>query len=235
MGAVDGKHIKITAKSRDGAYFRNYKGFDSMVLMAIVDANYEFVMCDFGINGRISDGGVLKETIFYNKLVNNNLNIPSPRIRNNSAYELPFVFIGDEAFALRNDFLKPFSAVDLNNERKIFNYRLSRARNVVEDTFGILASRFRIFHSSLNVDYANCELIVMACCVLHNYLRCTKKDDYTDLNAENDDDVVSLVSLDRGHDRHASQENLNSREIFKNFFCNEGTLHFQQDMIAKNY
>ena len=155
--------------------------------------------------------------MFYCKLINNNLNIPSPRVCNNSAYELPFVFIGDEAFALRNDFLKPFSARELNHERKIFNYRLSRARNVVENAFGILTSRFRIFHSSLNVDYTSCEKIVMACCVLHNFLRSTKKDDYTDLNVENDDDVVPLVGLNAGYDRHASQASLNSREIFRNF------------------
>ena len=61
LEAVDGKHAKITVKSEDGAYFRNYKSFDSMMLMAIFDTNYEFVICDFGINGRISYGGVLKE------------------------------------------------------------------------------------------------------------------------------------------------------------------------------
>nr|CAI5843363.1 unnamed protein product [Callosobruchus analis] len=31
-----------------------------MVLLAVVDARYQFIMCDFGVNGRISDGGVLQ-------------------------------------------------------------------------------------------------------------------------------------------------------------------------------
>jgi hypothetical protein len=49
------------------------------------------------------------------------------------------VFVGDEAFALRKDFLKPFSQRELTNERRIYNYRLSRARRVIENVFGIMA------------------------------------------------------------------------------------------------
>jgi len=51
-----------------GFNYYNYKGRHSMVLLAIADANYQFIMCDFGTNGRISDGGVLKNTIFYERL-----------------------------------------------------------------------------------------------------------------------------------------------------------------------
>lgn len=36
-----------------------------MVLMAVVNANYEFIIPEFGVNGRISDGGVIKNTNFY--------------------------------------------------------------------------------------------------------------------------------------------------------------------------
>lgn len=38
----------------------------------------------------------------------------------------------DEIFALRNDFKKFFSQKEFNREKEIFNYKLSRARNVVE-------------------------------------------------------------------------------------------------------
>ncbi|CAH1963126.1 unnamed protein product [Acanthoscelides obtectus] len=54
LGAIDGKHIDIIRPSGSGSYFYNYKG--SMVLLAIVDARYQFIMCSFGVNGRISDG-----------------------------------------------------------------------------------------------------------------------------------------------------------------------------------
>jgi hypothetical protein len=42
-----------------------------------------------------------------------------------STNDLPYVFVGDEAFALRKDLLKPFSQKQLTNKRTVFNYRLS--------------------------------------------------------------------------------------------------------------
>ncbi|KAJ8940899.1 hypothetical protein NQ314_010539 [Rhamnusium bicolor] len=139
--------------------------------MAIANADYEFIMCDFGTNGRISDGGVIDNILFYKKLKANKLKLPLPSKSEKSFSELPFVFIGDEAFALRADFLKPFSQKALNFERRIFNYRLSRARRIIENVFGILAARFRIFHTAISLQLQNTEKVVMACCVLHNFLR----------------------------------------------------------------
>jgi hypothetical protein len=171
LGAVDGKHVKITAPPGSGSYFWNYKSYNSLVLMAIANANYEFILCDFGTNGRISDGGVIDNTLFYKKLKDGKLALPLPEYPAGSDKHLPFVFIGDEAFALRSDFLKPFNLKELNYDKNIFNYRLSRARRIVENTFGIMASRFRIFHTEISVSLERIDSIVMACCILHNFLR----------------------------------------------------------------
>lgn len=50
-----------------------------MVLFAIVNANYEFILVDVGTNGRVSDGGVIENTAFYKRLQNGQLNIPKTR------------------------------------------------------------------------------------------------------------------------------------------------------------
>jgi len=44
----------------------------------------------------------------------------------------PFVLVGDEAFALSKHLLRPFTGRNLNDERRMFNYRLSRARQHIE-------------------------------------------------------------------------------------------------------
>lgn len=67
LGAVDGKHIVILPL----AVYYNYKSFHSVVLMAIANANYEFIYIDVCTNGRISDGGVILNTDFLKRLVRN--------------------------------------------------------------------------------------------------------------------------------------------------------------------
>ena len=51
--------------------FYNYKGTESILLMATVDVNYCFIYVNVGCQGSISHGGVLKNTEFYRKLENN--------------------------------------------------------------------------------------------------------------------------------------------------------------------
>jgi len=126
------------------------KGFNSLVLMSIANANYEFMYCGIGTNGRVSDGEVIDNTKFYEELLHEEIYLPLPRKPDNNASDLPYVFVGYEAFVLRKDLLKPFSQKQLTNERRVFNRHLSRARRVTENTFGIMASRFRVFHTEIN-------------------------------------------------------------------------------------
>lgn len=64
LGATDGKHIAIVPPANSGSYFYNYIGQHSVVLMAIVNAKYQFMYIDIGMKGRISDLGVLKTLHF---------------------------------------------------------------------------------------------------------------------------------------------------------------------------
>uniref|UniRef100_A0A803JJM1 DDE Tnp4 domain-containing protein n=1 Tax=Xenopus tropicalis TaxID=8364 RepID=A0A803JJM1_XENTR len=139
LGAIDGKHVRIQTPTRSGSYYFNYKGYFSIVLLAIVNAKYEFLMVDVGKNGRVSDGGAMEQTFFYQQLQNDQLHLPS---NSDSREGLNYAFVADEAFALHKHILKPFPQKHLTMERRIFNYRLSRARRVVENAFGILANRF---------------------------------------------------------------------------------------------
>ncbi|KAB0803707.1 hypothetical protein PPYR_00677 [Photinus pyralis] len=238
LGSIDGKHVRITPPKNSGAFYRNYKGYDSLVLLAVVDADYKFLMVDFGTNGRVSDGGVIENTKFYKKLIDGKLNLPNCRRVGNR--DLKYVFVGDEAFALKSNFMKPFNVRELSTEKRIYNYRLSRARRVVENVFGILASRFRIFHTAINLDLNNIEKVVMASCVLHNFLRSRSGCQYLPRDAIYSEDTENgttrtglvaddsnLANLQSGPNRNPSTEAKEVRDNFVQYFNNEGAVHFQ--------
>jgi len=174
LGSVDGKHVAIVPPPGAGSYFFNYKGYNSQVLIGRADSNYELIYFNFDTNGRVSDWCFLEYTDFYDKLQTECLKIPeSSDVKRR---KLPYVFIGDEAFSLRKDFLKPYSVKQLTRERKIFNYRLCRARRIIENVFGILVARFGIFKTHINIKLDNIKDAVMASCALHNFLCRTSPD-----------------------------------------------------------
>ena len=140
------------------------------MLLAVVDADYRFLYVDVGCQGRISDGGVFRNSTLYDALEHNALNIPPPQNIPNTATVSPFVLVADDAFPLTSNIMKPFAHRGLNQMERVFNYRLSRARRVSENAFGILVSRFRVFRSGMEVKPEKAKDVVLAATVLHNYL-----------------------------------------------------------------
>lgn len=166
IGAIDGKHINIQYPINGGSSY--YKGSNSIVLLAIIDADYKFIAIDVGAYGRNSDGGIFSQSVIGKMLNNKTLNVPSTE----NGEPLPYVTVGDEAFPLKNYLLRPFSRRYLgdNEPNKIFNYRLSQGRHVVENTFGILVARWRCFRGHLEVQSEFVDKILLASCCLHNML-----------------------------------------------------------------
>lgn len=95
----------------------------------------------------------------------------------------PFIVVGDEAFALNKHLLRPFPGKSLTNERRIFNYRLSRARRFIECTFGILSNKWRVFHTPILTSPDFAVQITKAACILHNFVR--RRDGYDKQDLEN--------------------------------------------------
>ncbi|XP_048038437.1 protein ALP1-like [Megalobrama amblycephala] len=113
-------------------YF-NYKGSFSIVLLAVVDARYLFQMVDVGAYGKSSDGGTLCASNFGKALHQGTLDLPNDAALPGAEdlQPVPHVFVGDEAFPLKRHLLRPYPGKHLDREKRIFNYRLSRARRMV--------------------------------------------------------------------------------------------------------
>lgn len=154
--------------------------------------------------------------------------------------------VGDDAFPLKTYLLKPFSKVTLSKEQKVFNYRLSRARRIVENAFGILVSRFRIFEKPIPCLPETVDKIIKAFCALHNYLRITSSNNYTPRGSLDEEDIdsgqirlgswrnesnITLSPLETVGGNHSSRLAREKRDRICQYFMNEGAVPWQERMI----
>ena len=103
---------------------------------------------------------------------------PKPEHLDGCYYDpLPYFLVGDEIFPLKTWLVRPYPG-KLTEEQRIFNYRLSRARIVIENTFGILVTRWRIYSRPIKASVENVEKYVLATISLHNYLQQTSNASY---------------------------------------------------------
>ena len=172
--------------------------------MALVDPHYKFLYVDIGSYGRFADGGVFNSCSLANALENDKqLNIPADcRLPGSNAIS-PFVIVADDAFAMKRYLVKPYSSRNLNQEQRIFNYRLSRSRRVVENAFGIMSSRFRVFGKAIPLPPEKVTKLVLAVCCLHNFLlrNKTSAEQYTSENLDRTCDLPSITKNCRSN-RH---------------------------------
>ena len=164
IGAIDGKYIVLEQPSNSGSHYRNYKGSDSIILLAVVDPEYEFLYPEVGMNGRPLQSPLKMA------LEDNTLNIPKP-MPLSDGMDIPYVLVGYYAFPLSHYMMKPYPQKNLCSDKSIFNYRLSRARRISENAFGILANRWRVFCKPFLLKPEKVKLITYSCLILHNFLR----------------------------------------------------------------
>lgn len=133
----------------------------------------------------------------------------------------------------------------MDAEKRVFNYRLCRARRVVENVFGIMPSRFRIFHTAISLKLSSIEKVVLACVVLHNYLRKACPSKYSPEDCYQREDIIekiirpglsldpnSVAGLENGQGtRNYSQIAKEVSVKFKEYFANEGAVPWQNDFV----
>ena len=118
LGALDGKHVAIKRPVDSGSIFYNYTGFYSIVLMALVDAKYNFVWIYVGYE--TSDAQLFNSWTKTTSWIWNPWSA-SPR-------DTPYFFVADETFAMTTWLMKPYARRAMARQERIYNYRLFRAR-----------------------------------------------------------------------------------------------------------
>ncbi|KAK6151521.1 hypothetical protein DH2020_014156 [Rehmannia glutinosa] len=194
LGALDGTYINVRVALSDKARYRNRKGNVSSTSLQRCDQKMLFTYVLSGWEGSAADSRVFRDAVARP----NGLRVPTGKI-----------YLCDCGYTNGPGFLAPYRGVRYHldewgagrsapqNSRELFNLRHSKARNVIERTFGLLNQRWAILRSNAFYPIKTQNRIIMGCCLLHNFIRTTMSRDpledevpdlYTDpSNTHNDD------------------------------------------------
>ncbi|CAK1587386.1 unnamed protein product [Parnassius mnemosyne] len=223
-GAIDGKHIRVINPAGGGSMFYNYKHFYSIVLLAMCDANYCFTYINIGSCGKNSDSTIFQESSLFRKLQNNTLRLPGVKHLLGTNITLPHIIVGDGAFGISNHVMRPYVRSNMTHKKKVFNYRLSRARRYIESTFGIMSNKFRVFHTPMSVSFPVAKKLVQACCIFHNFIRI--RDGY------NVNDTLTITGMTDLVDQPDHRSGNTLRDIFADYFVSPtGSVSWQDRSV----
>lgn len=229
LGAVDGKHIRLICPHGSGSMYYNYKEYFSVVLMAVADSEYRFVYVDIGSYGKDCDSSIFQRCRLWTSIETGAIELPHDKsLPDTSSPKVPYFLIGDEAFGLHKHLQRPFGGRNLTIPKKIYNYRLCRARRYVECAFGILSNKWRILHRPINVQPDFAVDIVKCCVVLHNFVH--------DRDGITLEDSISITGLEDVQQQNTpvrgSLSANNIRNILCDYFMSEnGSVPWQMSKI----
>ena len=123
----------------------------------------------------------------------------------------------------------------LSRDQRIFNYRLSRARRTVENAFGIMSARFRVFWQPICIEPTKVDAVVKACVVLHNFLRSnvvstsgTQESEQTESNYSR---THALRNLPRTGRRNSSDAMRVRQQLTEYFVSPAGAIPWQKNVV----
>ena len=189
LGALEGKHVALKKPKNTGTLFHNYKGFFSIVILALADGQYKFRWVDVGMAGSCSDAQIFNACRQKRKTEDGRIGFPDPASITQGGRDVYYFILADDAFALKTWLMKPCSRRMLTREERIANYRISMGRRV-ENAFGILVSRFRVMLTTIELPPATVREVVFTCVVLHNILRSQYQGQHGGQEPGDDDDDV---------------------------------------------
>ena len=166
--AIDGCHIPMKCPpggNEASKQFHNFKNFYSVVSMSLVDAKYRIIWGSCGFPGNSHDSIILQSTTLWADLKNDKL-LP-PLMHTEQGILIPPLIIGDSVFPLEEWLMKPNTNAVLTEKQHNFDYRLSRARMVVECAYCQLKGRWRLIMRNSEGGLFQTKMATLACMVLH--------------------------------------------------------------------
>ncbi|KAL0449386.1 UNVERIFIED_CONTAM: hypothetical protein Slati_1495000 [Sesamum latifolium] len=167
LGALDEPYIDVHVKAQDRARYRTRKGSIAVNVLGVCNRDMHFIYVLARWEGSAADSRVLRDAITRPT----GLKIP----RGN-------YYLVNSVYSNAEGFLSPYRGVRYHlkewesgnntpqNHQEFFNMKHASARNVIERTFGLLKARWAILRSPSFYDIDDQNRIIIACCLLHNFI-----------------------------------------------------------------
>ncbi|KAL5704132.1 hypothetical protein ACHQM5_022604 [Ranunculus cassubicifolius] len=225
IGAVDGMHIPAHIPAKDQPRFRDWKGLLSQNVLAACTFDLQFIFVYPGWEGSAADSRVLRAVL-------DDPDQNFPQIPEGKYY------LVDREYPNMEGFISPFQGVRYHphefkganqqprNAQELFNHRHSTLRIVIHKCFDILKTRFPILKLAPPYAFPTQRDLVIAACVLHNFIRREERNDWLFRASENGtleglhelDDQPDGQSTSMMQDQTAFvQRNMMAGEMWKHF------------------
>ncbi|XP_063060688.1 putative nuclease HARBI1 [Engraulis encrasicolus] len=156
-GSIDGCHIRVKPPKADEECYKNRKLFHEIFLQAVCDPTLKYLDVCVGFPGSVHDMQVLRNSPLFHER-----QYPPPG----------YYLIGDGGYACLEKpvaLMTTFRMPVRNAMEAAYNRHLSKARVVVERSFGVLKARWRaIFQTTVVVSVYYAPEIITFCTILHN-------------------------------------------------------------------
>ncbi|XP_037574556.1 uncharacterized protein LOC119456810 [Dermacentor silvarum] len=106
VGALDEFHFPISPPKEHATDYHSYKGWHSIILLALVDHKYRFRYDNVGAPGRCHDAHVFRLSKL-SKMIDSSL-FETPHATIGSSISAPPIILCDQAFPLAQNMMKPF-------------------------------------------------------------------------------------------------------------------------------
>lgn len=225
IGIIDGTHVAISAVNRRIEHaFVNRKGFHSLNVQIVCDANLLIMSVNARYPGSTHDAFIYSNSIVYTKMeeyYNENPNEWNWLLGNRKVFSdvtplfidnihIIFCSKGDSAYPLKPWLMKNFQGDNLTPIEQNFNLRLRRPRHSIERLIGILKMRFRCILGERQLRYEANKVgrIVYSCATLHNFLLLRNFDIMRNINENRLQNVIN-------HDRRLNNAGGNEVEMLQ--------------------
>jgi hypothetical protein len=133
----------------------------------LADTNCCFTLVDVGAYGRENNSS-------GKAFGSGDLNVPPMRNIAGTGISVPLYCVGDEAFRLKPNLIRPFLRRELDFAKTIFNGKLYSTRQTIECVFGLLTKKFGGFQKAFETNVEVTDRKTKSACVVYGCIRETQ-------------------------------------------------------------